>query len=114
MSIFKPKYLKNLREKLTKEYGHDIPDEAWNKVVKEAEDDIKKNLCNPLTQRAIAKAFWDPMIEMAEKGQVVVEIDGVNIGKRVRQAKITKAKILYTIKRNLNKYIRQRKILGLL
>lgn len=88
MSLIKKSYLKEIRAKLVKEAGRDIPDEAWNQVVKKVEDGLREKLNSKETKEAIAKAFWYPMYEMAEKGDIIVEIDGVNLGDEIRKRRI--------------------------
>lgn len=80
MSLFKEKYLKEIRAKCVKEFGGDISDKEFNKVVQKIENKIKKDL-----KEELPKAFWFPMCEMAEKGDIILEIDGKDIGKEIRQ-----------------------------
>lgn len=93
MSLFKKSYLKRLRVDLVKESGRDISDEDWNKVIQKVEDDYRKKL-----EETLPKAFWFSLYEIAEKGDVILEIDGKNIGEEIRQL------------RRIYEWLKQRKI----
>ncbi len=80
MSLFKKSYLKKLREDLVKEAGGDISDEAWNKII----EDIEKPIIDKL-KRELPKAIAFTMCEIAEKGDCIIEIDGVDLGAKIRQ-----------------------------
>ncbi len=80
MSLFKKSYLKELRSDLIREAGGDIPDEAWNKIIKDLENKIRKDL-----EKELPKAFWLPLLQMAEKGDVVLKIDDIDIGAKIRK-----------------------------
>lgn len=79
MNLFKESELKKLRVKLVKEFGGDISDENWNKVVKDVEDNYRKIL-----EKELPKAFWFAMFEMAEKSDCIIKIDGENLGEKLR------------------------------
>lgn len=80
MSIFKKNHLMKLRADLVKESGRDISDEDWNKVIEKVENDYREKL-----EKELPKAFWFSLYEIAEKGDVILEIDGKNIGEEIRQ-----------------------------
>ena len=80
LSLFDREALKEIRAECVKELGGDISDEEWEQVIKDVEEPIIKDL-----QRELPKAFWFSMYEMAEKGKVIVEIDGKDIGQEIRQ-----------------------------
>lgn len=80
MSLFKKSYLKKLRADLVKEAGGDISDEAWNNVIEKVEKPIIEKL-----KRELPKAIGFIMCEMAEKGNCIIEIDGVDLGVKIRQ-----------------------------
>jgi len=80
MSPFKKSYLKKLRADLVRNAGGDISDEAWNKIIKEIEIPIDKKL-----REEMPKAIAFAMFEVAEKGDCIIEIDGVDIGSKIRQ-----------------------------
>ncbi len=80
MSIFKKSHLKKLRADLVKEAGGDISDEAWNEVIEKVENDYRTKL-----EKVLPKAFWFSMFKVAEKGDVIFEIDGVDIGTKIRK-----------------------------
>ena len=87
ITLFKKSYINKLRKELKEEaikrYGN-ISDEEFEKIfmsiIEKEENEIKKGL-----QKELPKAFWFPLYEMAEKGDVIVEIDGRDIGMEVRQ-----------------------------
>jgi len=80
MPLFKKRYLNEIRAKLVKEQGGDISDEDWDKVVKGEEDKLRRKL-----EKELPGALWYPIFEMAEKGDVIIEIDGKDIGKEIRE-----------------------------
>ena len=80
MSIFKKSHLKKLRADLVKEAGGDISDEDWNKVIEKVENDYRTKL-----EKALPKAFWFSLFEVAEKGDCIIEIGGVDIGLEIRK-----------------------------
>ncbi len=87
MSLFKKSYLKKLRADLIKESGRDISDEDWNKVIEKVEKPIIKKL-----REEMPKAMAFAMFEVAEKGDLIIEIDGVDIGAKIRQLRKEKEK----------------------
>ncbi len=87
MSLFKKSYLKKLRADLIKESGRDISDEDWNKVIEKVEKPIIKKL-----REEMPKAMAFAMFEVAEKGGCIIEIDGVDIGAKIRQLRKEKEK----------------------
>ena len=86
MSLFKKNYLKKLRADLVKETGGDISDEAWNKVIEEVEAPIKKDL-----EKSLPRAFWFSLFKIAEEGDVIFEIDDIDIGAEIRQLRSRKS-----------------------
>ena len=82
MSLFKKSELKKLRSNLVKEVGGDISDDGWDKVVKKVEDDYREIL-----KKELPKAFWFAMFEVAEKSDCIIEIDGENLGEKLRYLK---------------------------
>ena len=76
MSLFRKSYFKKLRVDLVKEAGRDISDEVWNKVIEDVERPIIKKL-----REEMPKAIAFAMFEVAEKGDVIIEINGVDIAK---------------------------------
>ena len=72
--------MKELRADLVKEAGGDISDEAWKEVVENVEKPIIKKL-----EKELPKAMAFTMFEIAEKGDVVIEIDGVDLGAKIRR-----------------------------
>ena len=80
MSLFKKSYLKKLRADLIKESGRDISDEDWNKVIEKVEKPIIKKL-----REEMPKAMAFAMFEVAEKGDCIIEISGVDIGVEIRK-----------------------------
>lgn len=80
MSLFRKSYLKKLRADLVKEAGGDISDEDWNKVIEGVERPIIKKL-----REEMPKAIAFAMFEVAEKGDVIIEINGVDIGAKISQ-----------------------------
>ena len=80
MSLFKKTYLKKLRADLIKEAGGDISDEDWNKVIEKVEKPIIKKL-----REEMPKAMAFAMFEVAEKGDCIIEIGGVDIGVEIRK-----------------------------
>lgn len=80
MDLLRKNYLKELREKLVKEFGGNIPDEDWNKIIEKIDNDLKKDL-----QQSLPKAFWFSLFEIAEKEDVIFEIDGIDIGAKIRK-----------------------------
>jgi len=89
------KYLKKsaftkLRKQLREEYAH-IPEEEFNnvfdKLLQEQDDFVKEKLESKETQEELSKAFWFPLCEMAEKGTLVVQIDGVNLGDKIKSVR---------------------------
>lgn len=86
MSLFKKNYLKKLRADLVKEAGGDISDEAWNKVIEKVEKPIIEKL-----KKELPKAIGFIMCEVAEKGDCIIEIDGVDLGAKIRQLRSRKS-----------------------
>jgi len=82
MSLFKKNELKKIRIKLIEESGGDIPDEDWNKVIEEIENDYRKIL-----EKELPKAFWFAMFETAEKGDCIIKIDDEDLGAKIRYLK---------------------------
>ena len=80
MSLFKKRWLKELRDDLVKEAGGDISDEAWNKVIEKVERPIIEKL-----KKELPKAIGFIMCEIAEKGDLIIEIDGVDLGAEIRK-----------------------------
>lgn len=72
--------MRELRADLVKEAGGDISDEAWNEVIENVEAPIRKKL-----QKEMPKAIAFAMFEVAEKGDVVIEIDGIDLGAKIRR-----------------------------
>ena len=87
MSIFKKSHLKKLRADLVKEAGRDISDKDWNKVIEKVENDYRTKL-----KKVLPKAFWFSLFEIAEKGDVIFEIDDVDIGAKIRKLRKEKEK----------------------
>jgi len=87
MGLIREEYLREIREECIQEYGRDIPDEAWDKIVKDIEREIRERLEAEDTKKAIAEAFWTPLLERAEKGDLILKIDGVDIGEKIRRLK---------------------------
>ena len=87
MSLFKKSYLKKLRADLIKESGRDISDEDWNKVIEKVEKPIIKKL-----REEMPKAMAFAMFEVAEKGDLIIEIDGVDLGAKIRKLRKEKEK----------------------
>jgi len=79
MSLIKKEYLKELRERLVSETEYNISDEDWNKIIKNIEDDIIKGL-----REEIPKAFYSTLYDWAEKGDVIVKINDVDLGEAIR------------------------------
>jgi len=79
VSIFKKSVLKKLRADLVKEAGGDISDEDWNKVIEKVENDYRTKL-----EKELPKAFWFSLFETAEKSDCIIEIDGENLGEKLR------------------------------
>jgi hypothetical protein len=84
MGLIKKSYLKEVRARCVKEMGKDIPDKIWNKVVEDVEADIKKDLNSKKTQKALAKAFWNFFFKHAEEGNIILKIDDIDVGKKIR------------------------------
>ncbi len=80
MSLFKKSYLKRIREDLVKEAGGDISDEKWKEIIEKIEKPIIKEL-----SEEVPKALAFAMFEAAEKGDCIIEIDGVDLGAKIRQ-----------------------------
>ena len=80
MSLFRKSYLKKLRADLVKETGRDISDEAWNEVVENVEAPIRKKL-----QKELPKAIAFTICKIADKGDEIIEIDGINLGAKIHQ-----------------------------
>ena len=99
MSLFKKDYLKKLRVDLVKETGGDISDEAWNKVIEEIEAPIKKDL-----EKFLPKAFWFSLFKIAEEGDVIFEIDDIDVGAEIRQLRKKKLEKIKKIMKRGNMY----------
>ena len=82
MSLFRKSYLKKLRADLVKEAGGDISDEAW---------------------KELPKAIAFTMFEVAEKGDCIIEIDGIDLGAKIRQ--LRKEKLEEINKKNSKKEV---------
>lgn len=80
MSIFKKSHLTKLRADLVKDAGGDISDEAWNKIIEKIENDYRAKL-----EKELPRAFWFTTFEIAEKGDCIIEIDGIDIGVMIRR-----------------------------
>lgn len=78
--LFKKSYLKKLRADLIEESGGDIPDKEWNKII----EDIEKPIIEDL-KRELPKALHFAMFEAAERGDCIIEIDGVDLGTKIRE-----------------------------
>ena len=100
MSLFKKSSLKKLRADLVKEAGGDISDEAWRKLVENVEAPIRKKL-----QKEMPKAMAFTMFEVAEKGDCIIEIDGIDLGAKIRQ--LRKEKLEEINKKNSKKEVRK-------
>ena len=87
ISLFKKSYLKKLRADLVKEAGGDISDEKWKEIIEKIEKPIIKKLSEEMP-KAIAFA----MFEVAEKGDCIIKIDGIDIGAKIRQLRKEKEK----------------------
>ncbi len=87
MSLFKKSYLKKLRADLVKDSDGDISDKDWKKIIEKIEKPIIKRLSEEMP-----KALAFAMFEVAEKGVCIIEIDGVDIGAKIRQLRKEKAK----------------------
>jgi len=80
LSLIKEKYLKEMRAKIVKEKGYDISDEDWNKIVSKIENEIRKKL------KKSSQSLMFSLYKIAEEeSNLVMEIDGVNIGATIRQ-----------------------------
>ncbi|MBA7477648.1 hypothetical protein ES707_13062 [subsurface metagenome] len=99
MSLFRKSYLKKLRADLVKEAGGDISDEAWKEVIENVEKPIIKKL-----QKEIPKAMAFTMFEIAEKGDCIIEIDGVDLGAKIRQLRKQKLEEIKKITKRGNMY----------
>ena len=82
ITIFKPKYLSDLRKELVEETGFNISDEDWNKIIKKIEDDIIKDL-----KEEIPKTFFSTLCDFAEKGDIIIKIDDIDLGEAIRKKK---------------------------
>ncbi len=80
MSLFKKSYLKKLRADLVKDSDGDISDKDWNKIIEDVEKPIIEKL-----KRELPKAILFSMFEIAEKGNVIIKIDGRDIGFEIRR-----------------------------
>lgn len=98
MSLFKKAYLKKLRADLVKETGGNISDEDWNKVIKSVEKPIIKKL-----REEMPKAIAFVMFEVAEKGDVIIEINGVDLGAKIRKLRKEKEKEQKKLKKGSEK-----------
>lgn len=87
MSLLKKSYLKKLRADLVKDAGRDISDEDWNKVIEDVEKPIIKKL-----KEEMPKAIAFAIFEIAEKGDCIIEIDGVDLGAKIHQLRKEKEK----------------------
>ena len=99
MSLFKKNYLKKLRADLVKESGGDISDEDWNKIIENVERPIIKKL-----KEEMPKAIAFAMFEVAEKGDLIIEIDGVDLGAKIRQLRKQKLEEIKKITKRGNMY----------
>ncbi len=99
MSLFKKNWLKKLRADLVKKSGGDISDEAWNDVIEKVERPIREKL-----KRELPKTIGFAMCEMAEKGDLIIEIDGVDLGAKIRQLRKEKLEEMKKITKKGNMY----------
>ena len=99
MSLFKKRWLKELRDDLVKEAGGDISDEAWNKVIEKVERPIIEKL-----KKELPKAIGFIMCKIAEKGDLIIEIDGVDLGAKIRQLRKEKLEEIKKIMKRGNMY----------
>lgn len=69
-----------MRKNLETRTGKIVTDDQWDQIIKKVETPIRNDL-----KEALPQAFWFPLYEMAEKGDLIVNIDGKDIGKEIRQ-----------------------------
>ena len=87
MSLFKKSFLRKLRADLIKESGGNISDEDWDKVIESVEKPIIEKL-----KKEMPKALAFAMFEVAEKGDLIIKIDGVDLGAKIRKLRKEKEK----------------------